>query len=122
MNVCICISHIHKYSVSYLSSTHSLFLKISETENKPSIESDRFPHIYQRSVAETGTDRKRFPGITADCASVFTPLSTLDLIKTSRVRLQIWPEPRSSAAEPQLKGKGEGTTAVDGNRGCIICW
>lgn len=49
MNVCICVSHIHKYSASYLSSTHilSFFLKISETKKgkkkKPSIESDRFP-------------------------------------------------------------------------------
>ena len=69
MNVCVYAFHIY---INILQVTFHLLLKISETENKPPIESDRFPHIKQRCVAEIGPDRKRFPGITAACASVFT--------------------------------------------------
>lgn len=47
MNVCICISHIHIYSVSYFSAVYSHFFKRSlKGKEVLSIESDRFPPIF----------------------------------------------------------------------------
>lgn len=48
MNVCICISHIHIYSVSYFSAVHILIFFKRSLKGKEvlSIESDRFPPIF----------------------------------------------------------------------------